>query len=64
MSFVANDDLCCPICDLIYPTANSAFVLSCSDEGPLSHILSMECPRYVSRFYAWRFELQLRSERV
>ena len=37
MSFVGNDDnLSCPICEVIYPTANSVFVLSCSDEGSLS----------------------------
>ena len=37
MSFVGNDDnLSCPICEVIYPTANSVFVLSSSDEGSLS----------------------------
>ena len=34
MPFVNNEDLCCTICDSLYPTANSMFVLSCSGEGP------------------------------
>jgi hypothetical protein len=34
MPFVNNnEDLQCTICDTIYSTANSAFVLSCSGEG-------------------------------
>ena len=38
MPFVANEDLCCPICDTVYATANSAFVLTCSDEGCKGHL--------------------------
>ena len=34
-SFVDNNEnFCCTICDTIYLSANSAFVLSCSGEGP------------------------------
>ena len=38
MSFSANDELFCPICDTIYATANSAFVLSCADDGCKGHL--------------------------
>ena len=38
MSFSANDELCCPICDTLYATANSAFVLSCADDGCKGHL--------------------------
>ena len=49
MSFVGNDDnLSCPICEVIYPTPNSAFVLSCSDEGDRCLNISIAgSPRYV-----------------
>ena len=33
MSFSANDEFFCPNCDTLYATANSAFVLSCADDG-------------------------------
>ena len=42
MSFIANPDLCCPICDVVYPTANSVFSLTCADEGLRSHISRWE----------------------
>lgn len=42
MPFVANDELCCPICDVLYSTANSAFVLSCAKDGCQGH-LCFEC---------------------
>ena len=45
MSFIANADLCCPICDVVYPTANSVFSLTCADEGLRSHILRWEFPQ-------------------
>jgi uncharacterized Zn-finger protein len=38
MSFSANDELFCPICDTLYATANSAFVLSCADDGCKGHL--------------------------
>lgn len=38
MAFSANEELCCPICDTLYASANSAFVLSCSDEGCKGHM--------------------------
>ena len=38
MSFSANDELFCPICDTVYATANSAFVLSCADDGCKGHL--------------------------
>jgi hypothetical protein len=38
MSFAANEELCCPICDVVYSTANSAFVLSCSADGCQGHL--------------------------
>ena len=41
MPFVNNEDLCCTICDTIYPTANSAFVLSCSAGGPRPYIVNI-----------------------
>ena len=33
MPFVGNSDVCCPICEGIYCSANSACVLSCASEG-------------------------------
>ena len=38
MSFSANDELFCSICDTLYATANSAFVLSCADDGCKGHL--------------------------
>jgi hypothetical protein len=42
MPFVANEELCCPICDVLYSTASSAFVLSCAKDGCQGH-LCFEC---------------------
>ena len=33
MSFVCNSGVCCPICEGMYCSANSACVLSCASEG-------------------------------
>ena len=38
MPFAANEELCCPICDVIYSTSNSVFVLSCAAEGCQGHL--------------------------
>ena len=38
MPFVANEDLCCPICENAYATANSAFSLDCSEQGCRGHL--------------------------
>ena len=38
MTFSANDDLSCPICETLYATANSVFVLSCADDGCKGHM--------------------------
>ena len=38
MSFAANEDVCCPICDVTYSTGSSVFVLSCSAEGCQGHL--------------------------
>ena len=38
MPFAANEELCCPICEVIYSTANSSFVLSCAKEGCQGHL--------------------------
>ena len=38
MPFAANEELCCPICDVTYSTANSVFTLSCSAEGCQGHM--------------------------
>ena len=42
MPFAANEELCCPICDVIYSTSNSVFALSCSADGCQGH-LCYEC---------------------
>ena len=38
MSFLANEELCCPICGVIYFTPNSAFSLSCAAQGCQGHL--------------------------
>ena len=38
MSFTVNEDLCCPICEVMYPTSNSVFALSCAAEGCQGHM--------------------------
>ena len=38
MPFAANEELCCPICEVIYSTANSVFVLSCAADGCQGHL--------------------------
>ena len=38
MSFSANDDLFCQICDTLCATANSAFSLSCANDGCKGHM--------------------------
>lgn len=55
MSFSANDELFCPICDTLYATANSAFVLSCADDGCKGH-LCFDCLQKVGIFIYLNFE--------
>ena len=38
MAFVPNEDLFCPICDVVYASANSAFALSCAKDGCKGHM--------------------------
>jgi hypothetical protein len=33
MAFAANEELTCPICEVVYSTANATFTLSCAAEG-------------------------------
>ena len=38
MPFAANEELCCPICEVTYSTSNSVFTLSCAAVGCQGHL--------------------------